>query len=378
MVSPRPRAAWRGGRGGGRGRRAGEDGGGFSLRGQRTRHRASIDDAMPPVPRPTRPAPLAPTGPAPAGALARLVRDAHARDLPWRVRPAERAKGRSLGRPTDPYRVWLSEIMLQQTTRTARDALLPGVHGPAGRPWRRWQAAPEGDVNGRLGGARLLRPGPQPDRLRATRRGRARRRLPGHRGWPWRSCLGSGRTRPPRSPRSLSMRPPTWSTATSRRVGRAALSRSRRPLPSRQARACRALAGSLATDERPGDWAQALMDLGAMVCTPAAADLRHLPGRRRLPGADDRRGPRLIRAATAKAQRPGAPRRGLPAHPRRPRWPLVRRPARGLLGGMLAAGRPADWRGEPFNRRRSRRRRAHRRPIGARPARSATSSPTSP
>ncbi len=38
--------------------------------------------------------------------------DAHARDLPWRVGPAARAAGE---RP-DPYRVWLSEIMLQQTT----------------------------------------------------------------------------------------------------------------------------------------------------------------------------------------------------------------------------------------------------------------------
>ncbi|HVW92871.1 MAG TPA: A/G-specific adenine glycosylase [Devosia sp.] len=38
--------------------------------------------------------------------------DRHARDLPWRVGPADRARG---VRP-DPYRVWLSEIMLQQTT----------------------------------------------------------------------------------------------------------------------------------------------------------------------------------------------------------------------------------------------------------------------
>ncbi len=36
----------------------------------------------------------------------------HARILPWRVGPAERRRGI---RP-DPYRVWLSEIMLQQTT----------------------------------------------------------------------------------------------------------------------------------------------------------------------------------------------------------------------------------------------------------------------
>jgi len=33
--------------------------------------------------------------------------DRHRRDLPWRARPGETA---------DPYRVWLSEIMLQQTT----------------------------------------------------------------------------------------------------------------------------------------------------------------------------------------------------------------------------------------------------------------------
>ena len=36
----------------------------------------------------------------------------HARVLPWRVGPAERDAG---VRP-DPYRVWLSEVMLQQTT----------------------------------------------------------------------------------------------------------------------------------------------------------------------------------------------------------------------------------------------------------------------
>src|SRR4051812_430434 len=33
--------------------------------------------------------------------------DRHRRALPWRAAPGERA---------DPYRVWLSEIMLQQTT----------------------------------------------------------------------------------------------------------------------------------------------------------------------------------------------------------------------------------------------------------------------
>src|SRR5882757_4684752 len=36
--------------------------------------------------------------------------DVHRRDLPWRARPGETA---------DPYQVWLSEIMLQQTTVAA-------------------------------------------------------------------------------------------------------------------------------------------------------------------------------------------------------------------------------------------------------------------
>ena len=38
--------------------------------------------------------------------------DTHHRDLPWRIAPRELARGI---RP-DPYRVWLSEVMLQQTT----------------------------------------------------------------------------------------------------------------------------------------------------------------------------------------------------------------------------------------------------------------------
>src|SRR5262249_51013893 len=36
--------------------------------------------------------------------------DRHRRDLPWRSKPGETA---------DPYRIWLSEIMLHQTTVTA-------------------------------------------------------------------------------------------------------------------------------------------------------------------------------------------------------------------------------------------------------------------
>ncbi|MHA6298383.1 A/G-specific adenine glycosylase [Devosia sp. CAU 1758] len=63
--------------------------------------------------------------------------DRHARDLPWRVSPADRRQGI---RP-DPYRVWLSEVMLQQTTVAAVKAyftrftsLWPNVHALAAAP----------------------------------------------------------------------------------------------------------------------------------------------------------------------------------------------------------------------------------------------------
>jgi len=41
--------------------------------------------------------------------------DRHARRLPWRVAPEDR----KLGEVPDPYRIWLSEVMLQQTTVAA-------------------------------------------------------------------------------------------------------------------------------------------------------------------------------------------------------------------------------------------------------------------
>ena len=41
--------------------------------------------------------------------------DRHAREMPWRIGPADRAAGVV----PDPYRVWLSEVMLQQTTVAA-------------------------------------------------------------------------------------------------------------------------------------------------------------------------------------------------------------------------------------------------------------------
>ncbi len=63
--------------------------------------------------------------------------DSHARDLPWRVSPADRKAGVK----PDPYRVWLSEVMLQQTTVAAVKAyflrftgLWPSVEDLAAAP----------------------------------------------------------------------------------------------------------------------------------------------------------------------------------------------------------------------------------------------------
>ena len=65
--------------------------------------------SVPQRPRRCYPAPVSP-----ADLRADLLAwyDANARDLPWRVRPQARAAGLR----ADPYRVWLSEVMLQQTT----------------------------------------------------------------------------------------------------------------------------------------------------------------------------------------------------------------------------------------------------------------------
>src|SRR6195952_4853253 len=67
---------------------------------------------VPPVPRSPLSAPTPMPLPLPAPPIAALLHwyGRHRRRLPWRAEPGETA---------DPYRVWLSEIMLQQTTVTA-------------------------------------------------------------------------------------------------------------------------------------------------------------------------------------------------------------------------------------------------------------------
>ena len=264
--------------------------------------------------------------------------DAHARDLPWRVRPADRARGR---RP-DPYRVWLSEIMLQQTTVPhatpyflAFTARWPSVAALA--------AAPEADVMAAWAGLGYY--------ARARNLIACARHVAGALGGIFPDTEAGLAALPGVGPYTAAAiaaiafdRPANVVDGNVERVV-ARLFAVEAPLPAAKP-TLRALAGALVTGERPGDWAQGLMDLGAMVCTPAA------PICAICPAADDcqaQRGgaPETYPRRTARAERPE--RHGAAyLLTRGDAVALVRRPARGLLGGML--GLPtSDWRAEPFS-----------------------------
>ncbi|RMD95768.1 MAG: A/G-specific adenine glycosylase [Alphaproteobacteria bacterium] len=259
--------------------------------------------------------------------------DANARDLPWRVGPAERARG---VRP-DPYRVWLSEVMLQQTTvAVVRERFLRFV--------ARWPtvealaAAEEAEVMGEWAGlgyyarARNLhacarRVAEAGGRFPATREGLLR--LPG---------IG------PYTAAAIAAiafdRPEAVVDGNVERV-MARLHAVEEPLPAAKPRLA-AGAGALVSPHRPGDFAQAMMDLGATVCTPRA------PACGRCPWAFACMGRARGIARDLPRRAPKAPkplRRGIAYVVRREgdgAWLLERRPREGLLGGTL--GWPvSDW-----------------------------------
>ena len=116
------------------------------------------------------------------------------------------------------------------------------------------------------------------------------------------------------------------------------------PLPAAKPELTR-LAGDLVRDHRPGDWAQALMDLGATICKPRAPLCTRCPVARHCAalavGAAE-----TYPRKTPKAVRPH--RHGVAyVLTRGDQIALVRRPPRGLLGGMLALP-SSDWRSAPW------------------------------
>jgi A/G-specific adenine glycosylase len=103
------------------------------------------------------------------------------------------------------------------------------------------------------------------------------------------------------------------------------------------------LAASITPDSEAGDFAQAMMDLGATICTPRSPRCGRCPLSSRC-AARASGNPQAFPRKAAKAPKPR--REGIAY------WLeheghvlLVRRPARGLLGGMLAL--PTDSEGAP-------------------------------
>jgi A/G-specific adenine glycosylase len=254
---------------------------------------------------------------------------AGARDLPWRRPPGSLA-------PVDPYRVWLSEVMLQQTTVAHAT---PYFHAFLGR-WPTVTAladAEDSEVMAAWAGLGYY--------------ARARNLL---------ACARAVRDRfqgrfPETEAGLLSLPgvgPYTAAAVAAIAFGEPAnvvdgnvervisrLYAVQAPLPASRPQ-LRELAAGLVVAEAPADWAQALMDLGATVCRPRSPACGQCPASGDCvaeasgdPGAWPRKAPRGARPA----------RTGVAFVLRQAgRIAVVRRPPRGLLGGML--GLPStDW-----------------------------------
>ena len=263
--------------------------------------------------------------------------DRHARELPWRAKPGEAA---------DPYRVWLSEVMLQQTTVatvrprfTAWVARWPDVAGLA--------AADEADVMAAWAGLGYYA---RARNLVLT----ARAVVEAHGGAFPRDEVGLRRlpglgayTAAAVAAIAFGKRAVVVDANVERVVARLRAIVS--PLPGGRA-AIRAAADAITPSRRAGDFAQATMDLGATVCTPRAPKCLLCPLRGECAGFATGAPERFPVKATkrAKPQRFGTVfwvERVIGASSPRPSpdWGggsrevfLVRRPARGLLGGMRA------------------------------------------
>lgn len=256
--------------------------------------------------------------------------DKNGRTLPWRVRKGKAA----------PYRVWLSEIMLQQTTVAAVGPYFarflekwPNVAALAAAP--REELLSEWAGLGYYARARNLHAAAQ--KLAAD-------------GFPsdeagWRALPGVGAYTAAAIAAIAHGRAANVVDGNVERV-MARLYAVETPLPEAK-RELTARAGALVTEDRPGDWAQALMDLGATICTPRSPSCGGCPWRSACaafatgaPETYPRRAPKAERpqryGAAFRIERDGA------------LW-LVRRPEKGLLGGMAALP-STEWRDKKWSR----------------------------
>jgi A/G-specific adenine glycosylase len=258
--------------------------------------------------------------------------DAHARALPWRARRGERA---------DPYRVWLSEVMLQQTTTVHAAPYFEAF-------LRRWPtvgalaAAEDTEVMSAWAGlgyyarARNLLAC-----ARAVARDHAGRFPDTEEGL--RALPGLGPYTAAAVAAIAFDRPANVVDGNVERV-MARLFAVDAPLPGAKPELKR-LAAGLVTAQRPGDWAQALMDLGAVICRPRS------PLCEACPVSGDCRAfalgaPDAWPRRKAKAERPR--RHGVAfVMLSQGQVALEQRPPSGLLGGMLGLPTTA-WRTEPW------------------------------
>jgi A/G-specific adenine glycosylase len=247
--------------------------------------------------------------------------DTHRRDLPWRAKPGETA---------DPYRVWLSEIMLQQTTVTA---VTPYYRAFLKR-WpdvKRLAAADLDEVCGIWSGLGYY--------SRARNLHRTAQTLAREHGgrFPQTSLAlgalpGIGAYTAAAIAAIAFGEPVAAMDGNAERVV-ARLHAVEDELPKAKAKLA-ALGQALVPADRPGDFAQALMDLGSSVC------ISKRPRCEACPLASVCEGRRLGIAATlprkaAKRARPLKRGAAFVALDRSGAIYLVRRPPTGLLAGML-------------------------------------------
>jgi A/G-specific adenine glycosylase len=247
--------------------------------------------------------------------------DRHRRVLPWRAPKGERA---------DPYRVWLSEIMLQQTTVQAV--------GPYFLKFlKRWPtvkamaAAEQDDILGAWSGLGYY--------ARARNLHKAAKVVAGALGGKFPATYEGLRELPGIGDYTAGAiaaiaydLPHAAMDANAERVI-ARYAAIEEPLPKSKA-AMRAVLQSLVPRQRAGDFAQALMDLGSAICTPKRPACLSCPWmedcKARTRGIQE-----LLPVKAAKAARPL--KRGVAFVVRDAGGAvlLVKRPEKGLLGSML-------------------------------------------